>query len=134
MAASTPAKMEDLIVIDPNMTRADRIVLESLINDMRTGRDYDKEKTAVRDPDARSDAKKRQQTKNKKTQTPDDSTLATLDALNDPKSAEFEPSVFTSWDLRDLQEGVTARRKLAADTGSATVGQRFSATFYVWFH
>ena len=137
MAESTPTKMEDLIVIDPNMTRADRIVLEGLIDDMRTGRDYDKEGAAARDPDASSDAKKQQQD-NKKTQTrkqsPDDSTLAALDALNNPKSAEFEPSVFTSWDLRDLQEGVAARRKVAADTGSATAGQRVSAAFYGWFH
>ncbi|CAK7217791.1 hypothetical protein SBRCBS47491_003290 [Sporothrix bragantina] len=124
--------MEELITIDPFMTRADRIVLEGLIQDIRDDRDYEKDEVE-HDPDAARDAKK-QKTRPKGSSSPDDAILATLDALNNPDNGAFEPTVFTGYDLRDLQEGVAARRKVAADAGSASVGQRISAAAYGWFH
>ncbi len=130
--------MDELITIDPNLTRADRIVLEGLIQDIRDGRDYDKE--AAEGQPASDTDKSAEQTQ----PTPDDPILASLDALNNPNSVSFEPTVFTSYDFRDLQEAVAARCKVAfaaasvAGTTAAAgcsgvgVGQRITAVLYGW--
>ncbi|KJR88253.1 acylamide-delta3(E)-desaturase [Sporothrix schenckii 1099-18] len=126
------AATEELITIDPFMTRADRYVLENLIQDIRDDRDYEDDEVD-HDPDAVRDAKK-QKDRPEGVSSPDDAVLATLDALNSPGNSAFEPTVFTGYDLRDLQEGVAARRKMAADARSASVGQRVSAAAHSWFH
>jgi hypothetical protein len=79
--------MDKHIVFDAHLTPADRIVLEDLAQDVRNGltpaKNSSKENGA---PSATTTA-----------------ACALLDGLNDPSSVDFEPTVFTSVDLRDLQ-------------------------------
>ncbi|KAG9252402.1 uncharacterized protein F5Z01DRAFT_675888 [Emericellopsis atlantica] len=73
------------IFYDPNLTQADRLVLECLEGDIKTR----VERTdADRQHEDRADDLDRQNT-----------TIATLSALNDPKSAHFVPTVVNGRDL-----------------------------------
>ncbi|OAA65225.1 phosphoinositide 3-kinase regulatory subunit 4 [Niveomyces insectorum RCEF 264] len=126
--------MADLIVVDPNLPRADRMVLESLIRDIREERDYEDEMVDG-EHDEKNEKKKTGEelamsngrpAAGKPIPGPDAALLATLDALNDPASGAFEPTVFTSIDLLDLRQAVATARKaaavaaVAADTGSGS--------------
>jgi len=98
--------MENLITFDPALTRADRLVLEELVQDIRghsshggppaaTASGADVAKTTTRATNGHA----------KSSQTGDQtgsSTLAALKALNDHQSADFEPAVFNTVDLVDL--------------------------------
>merc|ERR1712000_514588 len=73
------------IFYDPNLTQADRLVLECLEGDIKTRVER---ADTDRQHEHRADDLDRQNT-----------TVATLTALNDPKSAHFVPTVFNGLDL-----------------------------------
>ncbi|GAB1314614.1 hypothetical protein MFIFM68171_04824 [Madurella fahalii] len=70
----------DDIVFDEQLTKADRLVLKALADDLREH------------SSATKHAKGR-----------DDATIATLSAINDPKDAHFEPTVFNGFDLGSIR-------------------------------
>lgn len=90
--------MDPETFIDPNLTRADLIVLNDLLCDV----DATKEKQVSAGP-KNGRAAHREQTKNG-ADDEDDETVQKLDAMNDPADPEFEPTVFSSYDLKDLQQ------------------------------
>ncbi|KAK3323080.1 hypothetical protein B0H66DRAFT_555776 [Apodospora peruviana] len=76
------------IVFDARLTRPDRLVLQQLCNDIS----------------ASSAANKNEGNDNDSTDdTGNAQTVAALRALNDPKDARFEPTVFTTWDIDEIR-------------------------------
>lgn len=65
------------IVFDAGLTRPDRLVLEQLVRDASSPSATDASSTKT--------------------------TLETLRALNNPKDLQFEPTIFTTWDLDDIR-------------------------------
>ncbi|KAK4065129.1 hypothetical protein Purlil1_14042 [Purpureocillium lilacinum] len=76
------------ILVDKGLTRQDRLVLQNLAADVR---DYRRRR---RNEGQKQPGKARRR---------DAATLATLKALNDPAGAQFDPTIFTSTELHNLQ-------------------------------
>jgi hypothetical protein len=91
--------MDPETFIDPNLTRADLIVLNDLLYDV----DATKKKKLSKQSKNGAVAGHREKT-NIEAEDEDDETVQKLDAMNDPAAPEFEPTVFSSYDLKDLQQ------------------------------
>ncbi|KAI0449567.1 fatty acid desaturase [Xylaria acuta] len=99
------------IILSPELTPSDRLVLESLARDIRNHRPASNidtgESTGTHTPPvlklkhANGDAD--HEPCNRPAGDRDKGDIATLRALNQPKSQDFEPTVFSSWDVRDLK-------------------------------
>ncbi|KAI9665144.1 MAG: hypothetical protein M1831_002154 [Alyxoria varia] len=111
--------------IDPALTVADRLVLRNLLQDIAKHQSDGTGKVCSEKTAGASTAEqdvltippttgKVEETSQETSDDHDDDVraLAALKALNNPKHAEFEPTVFVSTDLRDLQLPVFARRYL----------------------
>ena len=82
--------------IDPCLTHSDTVVLKNLLHEV------DPQDNGCLD---------------------DERTIELLSALNDPKNAAFEPTIFASWDLKELPESLDDVKQLSsglADTGKPT--------------
>ncbi|KAL5341099.1 hypothetical protein BJX70DRAFT_74682 [Aspergillus crustosus] len=86
--------MDPSSFIDPNLTEPDLLVLKNLLADADS---ESSEKVAPtlrqRQPAASNDT----------LQPKDEETIQKLKDLNDPESADFEPTVFVTWDIKDLK-------------------------------
>lgn len=117
---------------DPSLTRQDLLVLKSLLNDIDRaklpsingcGTSTSRKKQNGVEPRGRSlnghgpNGAQRHSTNSPKAadgapasgaqvngvDCTDESIIKTLDAINDPSNADFEPTVFFTWDLKDLK-------------------------------
>lgn len=82
--------------IDPCLTEPDILVLRNLFNDIDTTKPAAKPDTAETKPELRSGGAEADALAG------DQETLSRLRALNDPKSPDFQPTVFVSFDEKDL--------------------------------
>lgn len=82
--------------IDPCLTEPDILVLRNLFNDIDDRKPSAKPETAHTKPELRSDGYAADELSG------DKETLERLQALNDPKSPLFQPTVFVSFDEKDL--------------------------------
>ncbi|OJI97178.1 hypothetical protein ASPVEDRAFT_36574 [Aspergillus versicolor CBS 583.65] len=84
--------------IDPNLTEPDLLVLKNLLHDAEHAKPEEKNSVLG----ARNRTKK--PTQNGTGQSPDEDTIQKLKALNNAQNAEFEPTVFVTWDVKDLEK------------------------------
>ncbi|KFG77884.1 acylamide-delta3(E)-desaturase [Metarhizium anisopliae] len=85
----------DDVVFDPNLTKPDVLVLQNLVADIREYQERDEQLQRRRDKEG-SDKEKGQRHR-------DAATITALAALNDPKHALFEPTVFSQVDTGDIR-------------------------------
>ncbi|KID91306.1 acylamide-delta3(E)-desaturase, partial [Metarhizium majus ARSEF 297] len=85
----------DGVVFDPNLTKPDVLVLQNLVADIREYQERDEQLQRRRDKEG-SDEEKGQSHR-------DEATITALAALNDPKHALFEPTVFSQVDTGDIR-------------------------------
>ncbi|OJJ74556.1 hypothetical protein ASPBRDRAFT_120754 [Aspergillus brasiliensis CBS 101740] len=78
--------MDPSTFIDPYLTPPDRLVLDNLLLDGQ--RSPEKIKSSGGTPDVPSDA---------------DATVSQLEAFNDPRHADFVPTILFTWDLKDIK-------------------------------
>ncbi|KAI9375179.1 hypothetical protein BJX61DRAFT_192051 [Aspergillus egyptiacus] len=83
--------------IDPDLTEPDLVVLKNLLNNA----EHLSLKGHPPAPRLRNNAGS-QTTLNNARQDLDRDTIQKLKALNDPQGPEFDPTVFVSWDMKDL--------------------------------
>ncbi|OJD15305.1 hypothetical protein AJ78_04422 [Emergomyces pasteurianus Ep9510] len=101
--------------IDPNLTRPDLIVLQELFDDISNLRNQ-AVKTAENQPSLGSGADKptvdktenrRRPNKNRPAESngplASKASVETLAAFNDPRHTDFEPTIFVTWDLKDIK-------------------------------
>src|SRR5690242_2756170 len=90
--------------MNSTLTPADHLVLRSLLTDIAStveiASSEDGNKTSVNGVDMSIVVPKRESST--RSETTDVTTIEVLKALNDPNSDDFEPTVFVSWDVRDL--------------------------------
>ncbi|BCS26113.1 fatty acid desaturase [Aspergillus puulaauensis] len=84
--------------IDPNLTEPDLLVLKNLLHDAEPAKPEKKDSALG----ARNRTKK--PTQNGASQNSDEDTIQKLKALNNAQDAEFEPTVFVTWDVKDLEK------------------------------
>ncbi|KAK8127814.1 hypothetical protein PG984_008922 [Apiospora sp. TS-2023a] len=75
------------VIVDPNHTRADKLVLESLDSDIEL---WAEGKSGLSEHGGGKEAK-------------DALILSAMDNMNDPNHKDFEPAIFNSWDFPGLQ-------------------------------
>ncbi|KAI1343235.1 fatty acid desaturase [Xylariaceae sp. FL0016] len=105
----------DSIVLSPELTQADVLVLQNLANDIEyrqlalgaptNGAAKSSAKLAINGshiPDGKLSNGQLQHGKVEPPETRTARDLATMTGLNNPASKDFEPSVFSTWDLPDL--------------------------------
>ncbi|KAI0805039.1 fatty acid desaturase [Xylaria sp. FL0064] len=104
--------MDSSIVLSPELTPSDRLILENLANDIRIRQSPSRaEVNGTAKPDGKPRSKSKNGTANgdlnrEASMLPSDRDardIATLTGLNNPTGQEFEPTVFSSWDMRDLK-------------------------------
>jgi hypothetical protein len=86
--------MDPETFIDANLTRADLIVLKDLLQEAETTKNSKKE-LSVTNGSATDKAKAKE-----------DDSIQKLDAMNNPAHLEFEPTVFSTYDMKDLQQNL----------------------------
>ncbi|KAI0436591.1 fatty acid desaturase [Xylaria telfairii] len=96
------------IIVSPELTPSDRLVLRNLARDIRNRRPDTVlidtcESTGTYTPPAPKPKHANGGANHKATGDGDKGDVATLKALNQPKCQDFEPTVFSTWDLRDLK-------------------------------
>ncbi|KAI0476323.1 fatty acid desaturase [Xylariaceae sp. FL0804] len=109
------------IVFSPALTPADRLVLGNLATDIREARPAASGSASANGIAGKlvgdaapqpgpgvSDRKSEDGSVAAESTSRDAADLAVLAGLNDPASATFEPSVFSTWDLRDLEARLPA--------------------------
>ncbi|KAL4909940.1 hypothetical protein BDW74DRAFT_144079 [Aspergillus multicolor] len=89
--------MDPSTFIDPNLTEPDLLVLKNLLHDASDDRQHEgKGKDSV---GARN---RKKSTQNESHQSESEDTIQKLKAWNNTQAAEFEPTVFVTWDMKDL--------------------------------
>ncbi|KAI0872545.1 fatty acid desaturase [Hypoxylon argillaceum] len=99
----------DSIVISSELTPSDKLVLQNLASDIQnrkpssngTSSGTAKQVSKSKNGTANGDLSRRASTKLPADQDTRD--VTTLVGLNDPASQDFEPTIFSSWDMRDLK-------------------------------
>jgi len=89
--------MDKEIYFDPKLTRDDRLVLESLAGDIRA-----QEATATTTTSNNDTKRQKKQSSSSSASSKDEALVAMMENTNTPGTAEFEPTVFTSWDYADI--------------------------------
>ncbi|KAL4934547.1 fatty acid desaturase [Aspergillus undulatus] len=93
--------MDPATFIDPNLTGPDLQILKNLLNDAESASPPREEKDSA--AGARNRGKK--SPKNGHQEPPSDEvTIQRLKALNNAQDPEFEPTVFVTWDMKDLDK------------------------------
>lgn len=87
--------MDKEIYFDPKLTRDDRLVLESLAGDIRA-------QEATASTSISNTKKQKKQSVSPTASSNDEALVALMENTNTPGTAEFEPTVFTSWDYADI--------------------------------
>ncbi|BDD56041.1 hypothetical protein MPDQ_001573 [Monascus purpureus] len=89
--------MEPDKFIDPNLTRQDLLVLQSLLRDARE-KSTDNTNTNINKGNGNGNNNGKEAPENKET-----SMINHMESLNNPQSPHFDPTVFVTWDTPDLQ-------------------------------
>lgn len=99
--------MEPHKFLDPNLTPQDRLVLENLLRDA----DVDNPKAS---PSTTQNGKDNNTSKQNGTTEPnaqdqqEASLINHLESMNDPKSPQFDPTIFVTWDTPTVESSVPA--------------------------
>ncbi|KAL4944428.1 hypothetical protein BDV06DRAFT_187296 [Aspergillus oleicola] len=99
--------MDPATFIDPNLTEPDLQVLKDLLNDAETQAAGASTETQPGEKDSASGARRRgKSTQNGLSQdaASTEATIQKLKSLNTPSGPEFEPTVFVTWDMKDLDK------------------------------
>lgn len=97
--------MESETFIDPQLTRADLLLLKNLLKDAATKQSSSDDDAPL--PEQNGDLHRRRHDSANSEDTDSDqddqATIAALDAMNNPKHADFDPTVFIFWDMPNIK-------------------------------
>ncbi|KAI8631668.1 fatty acid desaturase [Xylariaceae sp. FL1651] len=105
----------DSVVLSPELTPSDKLILQNLAADIREHRpasngalngSAEKHPAPVSQNSSAANKRTANGARHDTSELPHDRNtrdVATLARLNDPASQDFEPTVFSSWDMRDLK-------------------------------
>ncbi|KAL4915505.1 hypothetical protein BDW62DRAFT_188352 [Aspergillus aurantiobrunneus] len=84
--------------VDPNLTEPDLLVLKNLLNDAEQAPGFEDKHSESAGTRNRS----KNPSQNGTSQDSNEDTIQRLKALNNTRDPEFEPTVFVTWDVKDL--------------------------------
>lgn len=94
--------MDPETFVDPYLTRADHLVLECLEREAAAKKSSSDAKEATDLPPQNGDLHRRKDSANEGDHD-NQSTIDALEALNNPKHADFDPTVFIFWDNANIK-------------------------------
>ncbi|KAL4788553.1 hypothetical protein BJX76DRAFT_315010 [Aspergillus varians] len=86
--------------IDPNLTEPDLLLLKNLLHDSENAGSLEETGPAL----GTRNRTKKSTTQNGGYQDSNEGTIKKLKAFNDARESEFEPTVFVTWDMKDLEK------------------------------
>ncbi|KKK14771.1 hypothetical protein ARAM_005448 [Aspergillus rambellii] len=92
--------MDPLKFIDPNLTEPDLLVLKNLLSDIEPVSLEGKDSSSTLR--IRKKGERKGAAQNDANRDSDEDTIQKLKALNNPEDPKFDPTVFVSWDMKDL--------------------------------